>query len=585
MRNPKVAFALWIVLCALATVSTGAQVAVVDYTERGQQIGQSGGQLRFAVQTSLPTFNPVISQLGIIEHFLHASLLEINPFDGRLQPGLAKAWEISEDGRALTFHLRVGLRWSDGEPFTGQDVLFTYRDLIFNPEVNSRMREVFRVQGQLPQVELLNLDTVRFTFPQPSWIALKGFAIQPILPRHRLADFVSALNPNVAPGAFEQAWGLSTAPDQIVGMGPFQLKRLEGQTLTLRKNPYYWKVDPQGQTLPYLDQLIVTVGADIQVLQSFLNGQHDLFIPQFFSVVPLEVVRPVPLDGSVRLIAAGPQLRFQFLALNFDVGDAELRALFRQAAFRKALSQAIDREAIVGKVKDGLAVPIFDLVHPDSFYHAAQTPTVPFDLPAAMHTLDELDIVDHDGDGTRELSSRRPLRFSLLVSSGSPDNVAAARLISENWKALGVNVSLEIVSNQEQNDRLIRQVDPLFGPDFEATLANLFLGDDPRELRSLLDPQGTLHFFHFSARRQPFEYETRLAQLFDQADRTFDPARRQRIWAEVQELLAEELPLIPILRERFVMLVRGEIGNIKLTSGLSGDGPLDLIELLFQLQR
>ena len=128
---------------------------------------------------------------------------------------------MAEGGLGILFHLRRGLRWSDGMPFTADDVLFTYNDLILNEDIASANRDLLRLPGGgFPEIEKLDSHTIRVTSPAVFRPLLDAFTL-PVLPKHKLASFIHKLNPDVPAGTFNCAWGVDTPVEELVGMGPF----------------------------------------------------------------------------------------------------------------------------------------------------------------------------------------------------------------------------------------------------------------------------------------------------------------------------------------------------------------------------
>ncbi|MFQ5795725.1 MAG: ABC transporter substrate-binding protein [Candidatus Bipolaricaulia bacterium] len=198
---------LLVVIVGAGAVDTPPPVEYyrIDETTR-VALGRRGGTLALAVVgRGLTGFNPMLEQSnGVLQvlHLLHGRLVEQNLTTAELEPALASRWQIHEDTE-YTFTLRRGVRWSDDEPFTAEDVLFTFRDVVFNPDVPTPLRELFLINGQLPTVELVDANTVRFVTPAVYAPFLRWLSFVPILPKHRLSQHVARLHP---PGA-KQALG------------------------------------------------------------------------------------------------------------------------------------------------------------------------------------------------------------------------------------------------------------------------------------------------------------------------------------------------------------------------------------------
>jgi len=535
--------------------------------------GTPGGELTVPIFVHPTTFNPIIAVLDELDILLHASLLELNPITGVLEPGLASRYEVSSDNRTITFFLREGLRWSDGHPFTVKDVAFTYQDLVFNQSVPAVNQEFFRTNGQLPKFKTVDGQTVSFTFPRPIWSFLRVIEIQMILPQHALQEVIAS------PDRLLKAWSLETTPDEIVGMGPFQLvEYVPNKRVLLTRNEFYWKTDRVGQPLPYLDQIAAEITNREDATQEFLSNGIDYVSPltleskfQFSNFAP-----------PFTFVRSGAETLFDFLAFNMDVSDEELRTIFRSPLFRQAISLAIDRKQVVQQAYRGFGVQRFNPVHPNSPF-VVRVSKFSFDLEQARMKLKQLGLIDTDEDGLVNLKDGRPFRFTLLTDVDNTVQQAIAQQLSGDMGRLGIEVKIETVPLEELNRRL-RQRGPLFslfGPSFEAVLTDFVGTIDPGPLGLLYATEGPDQFYHFSAVDEPFDYEQRINTIFHKAKMTFDNRRRQTLFAEFQKIVSKQLPIIPIASAEFVVATRRIIGNIEAVKAVGGDGPIDLIDVLF----
>jgi peptide/nickel transport system substrate-binding protein len=206
-------------------------------TTTNQRTTKFGGRLVISKSAGPKTFNRLLAfddQTNTVTNCLMGTLLRINRQTQQPEAELATAWQASPDGKNLTFTLRPAVQFSDGKPFTADDVIFTFQ-LVNDPKIASSAADSFGFEGQRVAVEKVDAQTVRFTFPQPQAAAERLFDGVPILPKHQLEAAYRA-------GNFADAWNLATPPEQIVGLGPFKLKSYEaGQRVTLARNEHYWK--------------------------------------------------------------------------------------------------------------------------------------------------------------------------------------------------------------------------------------------------------------------------------------------------------------------------------------------------------
>ena len=179
---------------------------------------------------------------------------------------------MAPDNKTWTFKLRKNLRWSDGEPQTADDVVFTWNDIIYNPKIDNVMRDGFSIGGKKFVGDQVDDLTIQVVTPEIYAPFLESFgAGVPILPKHILAKAV-------ADETFLSAYGVNSKPENIVGSGPFRLKEYKpAQYTLLERNPYFCEVDKKGQRLPYFDNIIFTVVPDMNAMSlRFLSGESDV---------------------------------------------------------------------------------------------------------------------------------------------------------------------------------------------------------------------------------------------------------------------------------------------------------------------
>jgi peptide/nickel transport system substrate-binding protein len=483
-------------------------------------LGVRGGQVVIDNVDNPRTFNPIVqfeSSSDAINAHLHATLLEQQ---GTID-GLAEAAEVSEDGLSITLLLREGLKFSDGEPLTSADVLFTLNDVVFNPDVVSR-KTLWIINDEFPTVTAPDERTVVVTTSVPAVNVMTiNLLLQEILPRHKLADSVSALNANVPPGAFNEAWNIGTPVQDIVGAGPFRIKSFTAdQQVVLERNPFFWKVDPEGTQLPYLDEIVLPVFSDDNVrLLRYINGETDIYGP---TPEDLPVLQQRADEGIELLVGTqASTLGDDFFAFNQDASNPNLRQLFRDVRFRQAMSHALDRDAIIDLFRNTLAEARFGPGMSSAFWFgvqdAADFPRKDFDLTMAENLLDQLDISDGDGDGIREFGSSypnpgEPVEFELVVPEGTRVLIAEADFWSQDLDALGIRANLNPISFNTLVGRLIGSRPA----EYEAVRIAIGGGGDPNLAADIYASTGPLHFYKFSdaTRDDVPDYQQRIDELF-----------------------------------------------------------------------
>ena len=411
-----------------------------------------------------------------IEAAAFASLLKSGPIYRRSDaleplPYLAKSWEWSEDGFELTMNLIEGAKWSDGHPFTTEDVLFTWEDMIVDTNVQSpKGASAWVFDDEMTQLEVMDDYTFKFIFPV-------AFPVQAffqmdegdfhISPAHILKPLHPKYNSEMDYVDFEAAMPPDETP---VVLGEFvPVEYITDELMILRRNPYYWGVDEAGNQLPYLDEVVFEKGpSGVGRTLSTLAGSADhsnLENPSTF----IETLKRAEEDDAHFYVEWGPETLGFSIKLNLstslgvkDERDTAVRELFRDVRFRKAVSFALDREGISqsilrGPFLRGWAGGLF----PGSSYFDRNTVAYFNNNPeAAAALLAELGFEDTDGDGTlnwptERLASGENLVLALVTSEDAEETQtvgdAAVTLLGD----LGVQINvrpLNSAARREMNE-------------------------------------------------------------------------------------------------------------------------------------
>ncbi len=536
--------------------------------------GVRGGTFHMASFGNPQTWNPVTAvETGttVITNHLYHGLVTLNPRSAAMEPALAKGWEVSDDGCVLTFHLRRDLRWSDGEPLTSADVVFTFDDLILNQDVLSAARDNLRLpDGTFPRIEAIDDLTVRVTTSMLFRPLLLSMGKR-LLPRHKWAHAVRTQNPNAEPDAFNTALGLDTVPADVVGSGPYVLQEfVADQYVILARNPFYYVYDAQGTQLPYYDRRVIHIVADADLaLLQFLNRELDALDPRASDLAVLGS-RAASEGFTVLVDSKVPMYGTAWLSFNQDIGlregrDEAKRALYRDVCFRQAFARLLDKGAMIETVFHGLAVPQWSPVSLGSPFYAGRkgyggdivgtNPTdLAYDVVLAMGALDDLSVVDRDGDGWRNLPDGSPLEIRLSTAAGLSEYETECLIIADRARLAGLDVRFEPLETSLMLDRL-------FSGAFDAAVLGFTGGIDPNSLAGVYAPCGRLHFWHLSGCQEPTQTETELASLFARGTATLDVSEAFRIYQTLQSLAARDAGLIYTVYPAFRYAYYGHVGN------------------------
>ncbi len=502
-------------------------------------------------------------------------LTDIHPITGAVEPELAKSWDISEDGLTVTFHLREGIKWSDGQPFTADDVVFTFNDLYFNEDIETDTRDGLKLPDEsFPEVSKVDDYTVQVKLSvifRPILTAIGA----PILPKHALADEVHKLNPDVEVGNFNSTWGLDTDPSELVGLGPFMVQDyVPDQYVMMARNPYYYHYDQDGTQLPYVDKYcILTVESQDVSLLKFRNGEIQALGARP-SDVPL-LKEEADSKGFTVSIGKGGYGTL-WVSPNQDIGLAEdthanLRALFRNIKFRKAIAYSVDKETVINNLYNGLAIPQWSQTSmPSPFYAGRDYYGGPitennavryeYDLDKARALLDEIGIVDNDDDGYREFEDGSIVEFSLSTNAGNTLREGFCMMLKEDLEQIGLKVNTDFIDFNTL-------VNKLFGSTAEVVVLGLTGGNEPNGGANVYKTDGGLHFWHYSAADEPYEYEKRIDDLYKAGVSTWDNDEAFEVYKEFQAAFAtEDLGMINTVNQQFTYAIYDYVGNSKVAN-------------------
>jgi peptide/nickel transport system substrate-binding protein len=526
--------------------------------------GHYGGRLVVAQRAESKTLNPVTAldrpSREVIGR-LQADLIHINRTTQRTEAALARSWSISKDGKEYVLQLRQGIRFSDGQPFDADDVVFSFR-VYLDEKLNSPQRDLLLIQGQPIAVEKIDQGTVRFRLPEPYAAAERIFDSVAMLPRHLLEKEYEA-------GNLGTAWPLSVPPAQIAGLGPFRLKKyVPGQALTLERNPYYWKEDAKGQRLPYLDELtfLPVASEDVETMR-FEAGETDILnriSAQNFAQLKKDAAKRQPADEET-LVDLGPGLEYNFLLLNMNddtkgrLPEIERReAWFRQLEFRRALSLAIDRAAIVQLAYEGRGVPLWSQVTPGNQLWRNTSLAQPSQSPEeARQQLRNAGFTwNHDGFLTDR--SGQTVDFTIITSSSNTQRTQIASIIQQDLTKIGMQVHVVSLEFRSFVQRVTQS------HDYDAAIMGLVTGDvDPNGDMNVWTSDGATHLWNLGEKQPATAWEAEMDELMRKQLTTLDFKARKKMYDRVQQIVSDELPIICIASPDILVGARKRLMNFR----------------------
>lgn len=522
--------------------------------------GQRGGQLRCSLAGEPRTFNYLAAsdaRSKLLAYLTTGTLLEFDALNQEVREGLCKEYEISEDGLLIRLFLREGLFFSDGRPFTADDIIFTF-DAIHDEASSNVLKDVLLIDGEPLEISKLGDYSVEIRFPRPFAAAEYILTTIPVLPEHRLP---------VSTQKVEELWTLDTPVEEMAGLGPFVIHSHEpGRRTILRYNPHYWKVDSRGSRLPYLDQLVFEYISDRNTqLLRFQAEELDL-LDQLLRPEDLKVLVG---DDHLEFEDIGPSSNLALFWFNLNHGlnpatgrpfiEKRKKKWFSDSRFRQAVSYAISRRSIVRNVYLGLATKAFSLIPASNKkWHAANLETVDDDKEMARRVLRDAGF-SWNRTGAREyLLDRdgRRVEFGLITRSDDVLGKIAA-ILQQDLEALGMTV----VVQQEELRSVISRI--MRGRDYDSALMNLDFPIEPMDTGNVLLSSGAMHIWSPRQIQPATAWEERIDQLFWQQGRMLDEQQRFRLFREIQQILAQQKPLIPLVNRNVLVAWRKGLRNLK----------------------
>jgi peptide/nickel transport system substrate-binding protein len=493
-------------------------------------IAQSGGELRFCLRSEPKTFDPlkVEDDASVAIRYLTGGVLvRMNRQTQALEPELAQSWKVSKDGRQITFKLRSGISFSDGTPFSAEDVAYTVQQLM-DPNLHSPTGDTFRSGPGNVETKIISPTQISITFPAP------------VAGLDRQFDQVAILSAH-------------SPKKEMAVLGPFMVADYKpGSTVLLKRNPNYWQRDAQGKLLPYLDaiELDIQPNRDVELLR-FKRGEIDLINSldsEYFD--KLEATSPQLVHD------AGPSLDSEQMWFN-EVAKAPLpgykKNWFRSTAFRVAISEAINRQDLSRIVFRGHAQPAIGPVSPaNKFWFNAKLKPQPYSPDSALKALQPAGfrlengaLKDKDGNA---------VEFSIITNSGNKYRERMATMIQDDLQKIGIHVNVVTLDFPS----LIARMTQTF--DYEAILLGLTnVGLDPNEQMNVWLSSSENHQWNPQEKAPETAWEAEIDRLMRAQASSADPKKRKEAFDRVQEIAVEQQPFIYLVNRNALSAVAANV--------------------------
>lgn len=494
---------------------------------------QSGGELRFCLRSEPKTLNPLLVEddsSETIRYLTGGVLVRVNRSTQALEPDLATAWKLSKDGRSITFTLRNHVYFSDGTPFSAEDVAWTVKQLMA-PSLHSPTSDAFRAGSGQVVTKIVAPNRITITFPS----AIVGL--------DKLFDQVAVMS--------------SKSPKkEMAVLGPFYVAdQKAGSYILLKRNPNYWRKDASGRQLPYLDSIRLDIlsNRDLETMR-FRRGEIDLI-----NSIDTEYYDKLASVSPNLVRDAGAGLDSEQIWFN-QVPTAPIpdykRAWFRSQKFRKAISGAINRSDIARVVFGSHAQPAYGPVSPaNKFWFDARLPG-PVYNPAASLRLLQQDGFRMDGNTLRDAQGHA-VEFSVVTNAGNRYRERMAAMIQQDLQKVGIKLNVVTLDFPS----LIERITSNFS--YEAALLGFVNDDlDPNAQMTVWMSSGESHQWNPKQKTPATAWEAELDRLMQAQAAATDPHKRKAYFDKVQEIVADQLPFIYLVNKNALSAVSPELQGV-----------------------
>ncbi len=487
---------------------------------------QTGGELHFCLHGEPKTFNPILVDDEASENIRYLTggvLIRLNRQTQALEPALATSWTISRDRRTITFHLRKGVHFSDGTPFSAEDVAYTMK-LLMDPETHSPTGDAFRSGEGNMQVQTPAADLAVITFPAP------------IAGLERLFDQVAILSAH-------------SPKKEMAVLGPFYVAEYKaGSYILLQKNPNYWKHDAQGHSLPYIDSVRLDIqrNRDIELLR-FRRGELQLI-----NRLDAEQFDRLQHENPAVTRNAGTGLDAEELWFNQSPAaplPPYKKAWFGTKEFRKAISLAINRADLCRLVFAGYAKPAYGPVSPSNhFWFNASLEEPKYDPQAALRLLAQAGF-RLENDTLKDRAGNR-VEFTIVTNSGNAPREKMATMIQQDLSQVGIKVNVVTLDFPSLIERMTRTFD------YEACILGLVNTDlDPNGQMTVWLSSGEDHQWNPSQKTPVSEWEAEIDKLMREQATAPTEEERKAKFDRVQQIVAEQQPFIYLINKDVLVAV------------------------------
>lgn len=534
----------------------------IDYLQSQLPVGDYGGRLITSTIGEGPkTFNPFTAKDATssqMANMMYDGLVSMNPVTGEVIPKLAKSIEVK--GNKYIISLRHGIKWSDGKPIIADDVIFTWKDIVFAGLGNTSVRDSIIIDGQLPTIEKIDDYTVVFTVPKPFAPFLRILS-NPIAPKHYFTSI-----PNWEK-SFDRILATTINPKDIVYSGAFHLKKyVPAQRVIFDRNPNYYEINLDNKKLPYLNQIVYLIVGDLNnEILKFEGKEIDTITLRGATVVRYKAKEA---NSDYYIYNLGADTGTMFLAINLnnrkdDKGKYYVNPIkqkwFADKNFREVIDYAIDRKSLITNIAYGLAEPLFTSESLNGIYLNKSIKGHNRDLSYAKKLLKQSGFY-YGKNGLLYDKNGNKVEFDLYTNAGNTERESIGVMIKQDLADLGISVNFKPVEFNTLVNKLTNTYD------WDMSIMGLTGSPlEPHNGKNVWASNGPLHLFN----QRPVGYsvddrlswEKELDNIFEQAALKLSFEERKKYYDKYQQIIYDERPIIYLYSPTRVVAIRRKFKN------------------------
>lgn len=556
-----------------------------------EEIGQYGGTMHMFTMNADSILGPHVIFMG-------DNILHIAPDLKAIRPNIVKDRKFSKDGKTLTLYLRKGMKWSDGARFTADDIMFWYEDIVLNNELTPVKPMMWSPGGKLMKAEKIDDYTVRLNFavpsPQTEINLAHGSGCQSVstwgfyAPKHYLKQFHPRYTPKekIEKLAKEKGFdywyqlfqdkgrtnfGISMNPD-LPTLSAYVCKTKETSYIIFERNSFYWKIDPEGNQLPYIDRYrIMMVGSQEMINAKVMTGEAD-FEGMMTTLKNYPLYKKNAEKGDYRvLIYDNSYSSTVYLQPNQTSKNPVLRKIFQDARFRRALSLAINREEISEVLHFGLSEPRQVSVLDNSMYFEPEFAKayIEYNPEKANELLDEMGLKWDERHKYRLRPDGKPLHPTIEYCESDQPRTAILEMTKDYWEKIGVPVTLKLETSTLEGMRAVaNEID--IGVHVACGATDILFLNWPKCFFPVLagwemtwcPAWAQWYDTGGDAGEEPPAHMKRLQKIYDEMKITVDKSKLIQLGKEVCRAQAENLWVIGTVRVPYCLIAKNNLRNL-----------------------